>query len=109
MNNLQKKQSEQHLNSLILKNKNYYNSYSKYGIIGILIKINDNINKLLSLNQNSISVNNTEKLRENLIDLQNYSNIAIMEIDNKKKVEFKNTTNIDTAFNSSATHYTNSI
>ena len=81
------------------KNKDYGDSYKDHGLIGILVRMNDKINRCISINQNNVSMVNTESLKDTLIDLHNYSIMAIMELDET----------IDEPISSSSTHYTNSL
>lgn len=76
----------------LIKNKNYGNSFSKqfeeYGLTSVCIRLEDKLNRLKSLNkqlqdsQNGITdVNmNDESIKDTLIDLANYSVLAIMEL-----------------------------
>lgn len=73
-----------------LKNKNYGDSFSKsfdeYGLTMVCIRLEDKLRRLKSLNKqmqsSSSEVNyDNESIRDTLIDLANYSVMAIMEID----------------------------
>mgnify|MGYP001210922152 CR=1 FL=1 len=66
------------------KNADYGNSFEDCGLIGILVRINDKIKRMQNITKNSITVVNTESLRDTLIDLQNYSTLAILELDKNK-------------------------
>ncbi len=63
------------------KNEDYGNAFLTYGSIGVLVRIGDKINRLQSITSKNISLVNTESLRDTLIDLHNYSAMAIMLID----------------------------
>ena len=65
------------------KNKDYGDAFAKYGAIGVLIRIGDKINRATSISQNKIELVNDESLRDTLIDLHNYSAMAIMLLDNQ--------------------------
>ena len=39
----------------------------------------------MSIEKNNVSLVNTESLRDTLLDLQNYSTLAILELDNSLK------------------------
>ena len=79
-----------------IKNKNYGNSFSKqfkeYGLTSVCIRLEDKLNRLKSLNKqfadaiNGIEQPNVddESIRDTLIDLANYSVLAIMELDKVK-------------------------
>ena len=67
------------------KNADYGNSFEDFGTIGILIRMNDKVKRLMSIEKNNVSLVNTESLRDTLLDLQNYSTVAILELDNSLK------------------------
>lgn len=64
------------------KNKDYGESYKKCGIIGILVRIIDKINRLENLNKIDKYEVNDESYQDTLIDLHNYTLLGIMCIDN---------------------------
>jgi hypothetical protein len=64
------------------KNTDYGDAFATYGPIGVIVRIGDKINRLASISTNKIEIEN-ETLRDTLIDLHNYSAMAIMLIDNK--------------------------
>lgn len=65
------------------KNKDYGDSFAEYGTIGVLIRMQDKIKRYLSINEKGITLINDESLRDTLIDLHNYSGMAIMLMDEK--------------------------
>ena len=73
------------LDLFIKKNADYGDAYKTYGPIGVLVRIGDKINRLSTITNNSISIIKTESLRDTLIDLHNYSAMAIMLLDSKEK------------------------
>ena len=75
------------LDLFIKKNADYGDSYKTYGSIGVIVRIGDKINRLNSITSSSISMVNTESVRDTLIDLHNYSAIAIMLLDSQRGVE----------------------
>lgn len=69
-----------------IKNKNYGNSFSKqfeeYGLTSVCIRLDDKLNRLKSLNKQGKEANvDDESIRDTLIDLANYSVLAMIEID----------------------------
>jgi len=66
------------------KNTDYGDSFADYGTIGILIRMGDKIKRFVSINKNGVSLVNDEALRDTLIDLHNYSAMAIMLMDEEK-------------------------
>ena len=69
------------------KNQDYGDAFANYGVIGVLVRMGDKISRLQSITTNSISLINSESLRDTLIDLHNYSAMAIMLIDEDKKIK----------------------
>ena len=66
------------------KNKDYGDAFANYGPIGVLIRLGDKIQRLQSISKNEIILVEDEKIRDTLIDLHNYSAMAIMLMDEKK-------------------------
>tara|TARA_Y100000591_G_scaffold325183_1_gene345747 strand:+ start:1422 stop:1817 length:396 start_codon:yes stop_codon:yes gene_type:complete len=90
------------------KNQDYGDAFANYGPIGILVRMGDKISRLQSITTRGISLINTESLRDTLIDLHNYSAMAIMLLDENKNInenKEKNrkllSNNTGTIFNSS--------
>ncbi len=67
------------------KNQDYGDAFSTYGVIGVLVRMGDKISRLQSVTKKQISLINTESLRDTLIDLHNYSAMAIMLLDEEDK------------------------
>ena len=63
------------------KNKDYGDSFAHYGPIGVIIRMGDKIQRLKSIDKNKIINVNDECLRDTLVDLHNYSAMAIMLMD----------------------------
>ena len=79
------------------KNQDYGDAFAKYGVLGVLVRMGDKIARLQSISTKSVSLVNSESLRDTLIDLHNYSAMAIMLLDedesedeNKEKIATKN-------------------
>ena len=68
------------------KNQDYGDAFANYGPIGILVRMGDKISRLQSITAREISLINTESLRDTLIDLHNYSAMAIMLLDENKNI-----------------------
>ena len=69
------------------KNKDYGRAYKDFSTIGLIIRINDKIKRMLNITETGIVLVNDEKLSDTMRDLANYSLIALMELDSKKKVK----------------------
>lgn len=76
---------EEARNLFIKKNKDYGDAFAKYGPTGVIVRIGDKISRFTSLTHNSLQLVEDEKLRDTLIDLHNYSAMAIMLLDEQKK------------------------
>jgi intracellular sulfur oxidation DsrE/DsrF family protein len=63
------------------KNTDYGDAFATYGAIGVLVRIGDKILRLQSITKNSLTLVNSESIRDTLIDLHNYSAMAIMLLD----------------------------
>ena len=68
------------------KNSDYGDAFAKYGAIGVLVRMGDKISRLQSISNKNITLINTESLRDTLIDLHNYSAMAIMLLDEKNTI-----------------------
>ena len=66
------------------KNEDYGNAFEDCGTIGILVRMNDKIRRMQNISKTSITIINSESLRDTLIDLQNYATLAILELDRNK-------------------------
>lgn len=63
------------------KNADYGDAFATFGVIGVLMRIEDKIQRSLSISKNGILLVDDEKIRDTLIDLHNYAAMAIMLID----------------------------
>lgn len=69
------------------KNQDYGDAFANYGTIGVLVRMGDKIARLQSITQKSVSLVNTESLKDTLIDLHNYSAMAIMLLDEVEEID----------------------
>jgi len=65
------------------KNQDYGDAFAKYGVIGVLMRIEDKIQRSMSITKNGVNLIEDEKIRDTLIDLHNYAAMAIMLLDEK--------------------------
>jgi len=63
------------------KNADYGDAFANYGPIGVLIRMGDKIQRLVSITDREVALVNDESLRDTLIDLHNYSAMAVMLMD----------------------------
>jgi hypothetical protein len=79
------------------KNIGYEDTFADYGTTGVIVRIGDKIQRLVSVTNKGISLVNTKTLRDTLIDLHNYAAMAIISIDenNNKTSQTNNNQNFD--------------
>lgn len=65
------------------KNIDYGDAFAKYGVIGVLMRIEDKLHRYMSITKNGVHLIDDEGIRDTLIDLHNYSAMAIMLLDEK--------------------------
>ena len=63
------------------KNKDYGDAFAKFGIIGVLMRIEDKIQRSLSITKNGVNLVKDENIRDTLIDLHNYAAMGLMLLD----------------------------
>ena len=66
------------------KNNDYGDAFANYGPVGVIVRMGDKINRLMNITKTGVTMVNDEGLRDTLIDLHNYSAMAIMLMDEKK-------------------------
>ena len=69
------------LELFIKKNTDYGDAFAKYGVIGVLMRIEDKIQRSLSITKNGVNLINDESMRDTLLDLHNYAAMALMLLD----------------------------
>lgn len=67
------------------KNTDYGDSFATYGPVGVIVRMGDKIQRLVSVSKNGVAFVDNESLRDTLIDLHNYSAMAVMLIDEENK------------------------
>lgn len=60
------------------KNTDYGDAFTTYGVIGVLMRIQDKIQRALSISNSGIQLVHDERLDDTLIDLHNYAAMALM-------------------------------
>ena len=65
------------------KNKDYGDAFATYGSVGVIVRMGDKIQRLMSITKNGVQFVDNESLRDTLIDLHNYAAMAVMLIDDK--------------------------
>ena len=62
------------------KNQDYGDAFAKYGLIGVLMRIEDKIQRSISITRNRITLVDDESIKDTLLDLHNYAAMALMLI-----------------------------
>ena len=60
------------------KNVDYGDAFAKYGLVGVLMRIEDKIQRALSITKSGVVLVDDEKLKDTLLDLHNYAAMALM-------------------------------
>lgn len=72
------------LELFVRKNTDYGDAFAKFGLIGVLMRIEDKIQRTLSISNSGIILVNDEGLRDTLLDLHNYAAMGLMLVDYDK-------------------------
>jgi beta-glucosidase/6-phospho-beta-glucosidase/beta-galactosidase len=62
------------------KNTDYGDAFAKFGVVGVLMRIEDKIQRALSITKNGVNLVEDEKINDTLLDLHNYAAMAMMLI-----------------------------
>jgi hypothetical protein len=71
------------------KNADYGDAFAKYGTVGVLMRIEDKIQRYLSITKNGVNLVNDEGLKDTLLDLHNYAAMALMLLEESPKNEIE--------------------
>jgi|TARA_B100001175_G_C19296212_1_gene535946 beta-glucosidase/6-phospho-beta-glucosidase/beta-galactosidase len=63
------------------KNADYGDAFAKFGVVGVLMRIEDKIQRALSITKNGVNMVDDESIRDTLMDLHNYAAMAVMLLD----------------------------
>ena len=67
------------------KNTDYGDAFATYGTVGVIVRMGDKIQRLISVSNRGVALVDTESLRDTLIDLHNYAAMGIMLIDEQRE------------------------
>lgn len=76
-----KKVQQEGLQLFEKKNKDYGDAFAKYGTVGVLIRMEDKLQRSISISNNGINLVDSESMRDTLLDLHNYAAMALMLMD----------------------------
>lgn len=60
------------------KNADYGDAFAKFGVIGVLMRIEDKIQRALSISKSGVTLVDSESIRDTMLDLHNYAAMALM-------------------------------
>jgi len=63
------------------KNTDYGDAFAAYGVTGVLMRIEDKIQRSMSITKSGVHLISDEGIRDTLIDLHNYAAMALMLLD----------------------------
>jgi hypothetical protein len=66
------------------KNADYGDAFAKYGLVGVLVRIEDKIQRALTVSKNKITLVDDESLKDTLLDLHNYAAMALILAEENK-------------------------
>jgi len=69
------------------KNIDYGDAFAKFGVIGVLMRIEDKIQRSLSITTNGVNLINDESIKDTLLDLHNYAAMALILLNEKVENE----------------------
>ena len=76
-----KKVQSEALELFMKKNIDYGDAFAKYGVIGVLMRMEDKLQRCMSITNNGVNLVSDEGIRDTLLDLHNYSAMALMLMD----------------------------
>jgi len=68
------------------KNNDYGDAFAKYGPVGVLMRMEDKLHRYMSITKKGVNLVNDEGIRDTLIDLHNYSAMALMLLDEEENL-----------------------
>ena len=66
------------------KNADYGDAFAKHGLIGVLVRIEDKIQRAMTITKNKIALVSDESLKDTLLDLHNYAAMALILAEENK-------------------------
>ena len=77
------------------KNADYGDAFATYGAVGVIVRMGDKISRLSSINNTNITLVNDESMKDTLIDLHNYSAMALMLLEEDEEKSKTTPTNLE--------------
>ena len=73
----------------MIKNIRYKDSYKKNGLIGLIVRISDKIDRVSNMEmdklKNDLTIDNDESIFDNLIDIAVYCILSLMTIEERNE------------------------
>jgi hypothetical protein len=69
------------------KNADYGDAFAKYGVIGVLMRIEDKLQRSISITNKGVNLVDNECIRDTLIDLHNYAAMGMMLLDEDNEIQ----------------------
>jgi hypothetical protein len=66
------------------KNADYGDAFAKHGLVGVLVRIEDKIQRAMTITKNKIALVDDESLKDTLLDLHNYAAMALILAEENK-------------------------
>jgi len=89
MNNRVEQMKQIQANALELftkKNIDYGDAFAKYGVIGVLMRIEDKLQRSMSITKNGVNLIKDERIQDTLLDLHNYAAMALILLNEEEGV-----------------------
>jgi hypothetical protein len=67
------------------KNADYGDAFATYGAVGVIVRMGDKISRLSSISTTNITLVNDESMKDTLMDLHNYSAMALMLLEEEEQ------------------------
>lgn len=67
------------------KNHDYGDAFARYGTVGVLMRIEDKLQRLRSINKKGVQLVDDESMKDTLLDLHNYAAMALMLMEENDK------------------------
>lgn len=65
------------------KNTDYGDAFAKYGVVGVFMRMEDKLQRLLNISQTRVELVKDESIRDTLLDLHNYAAMALILIEHR--------------------------
>ena len=60
------------------KNHDYGDAFARFGVVGVLMRIEDKLQRLRSINKKGVQLVDDESMKDTLLDLHNYAAMALI-------------------------------